>query len=167
MFYVPELLISRAQSYCTRIGTKIEDPILGCGLQGMVFSTSNQSAIKVHAEKEGFWRELKAYSRLGQYDVREVRGITVPTLRAFDESLQLIEMSLVRPPFIVDFGGAYLDEPPTHATDPGVKARWMAERDEKFEDNSTVVNAILAELEMRFGIYLTDVHPGNIRLVQR
>jgi len=164
MFYLPELLISRARVYCDRLGLKIQDPILGRGLQGMVFSSNHQSAIKVHAEKAGYLRELQAYSRLAQHDVREVRGLTIPKLRAFDEPLHIIEMSLVKPPFIVDFGGAYLDAPPSHATDPEVRARWMAERHEKFERHFISVNAILAELETRYGIYLTDVHPGNIRL---
>ena len=130
----------------------------------MVFSSSNQSAIEVHAEKAGYLREIQAYSRLAQHDVREVRGITVPTLRAFDENLQIIEMSLVTPPFIVDFGGAYLDEPPPHAKEPDALARWIEERRERFEDQFMAINGIIAELESRYGIYLTDVHSGNIRL---
>ena len=85
-------------------------------------------------------------------------------MRAFDEALQIIEMSLVKPPFIVDFGGAYLDAPPPHASDPEIRSLWMKERQEKFGEDTMAVNAILAELESSFGVYLTDVHAGNIRV---
>jgi len=82
-------------------------------------------------------------------------------LKAFDDKLKIIEMSVVKPPFILDFGGAYLDSPPPH--DPETLKRSMIERKEKFGDQFEMVNHILAELERRYGIYLSDVHPGNIR----
>lgn len=163
MFYSPELLTAYAEAYCKRLNFKIEER-LGRGLQGMVFLSSNQSAIKVHAERAAFTRELQVYSRLAQYGVQDVRGLIVPTLRAFDDNYLIIEMSLVRPPFIVDFGGAYLDKPAPHADEPEVKARWYTERKEKFGDDLMTINAVLADFERLYGIFLADVHPGNIRL---
>ena len=130
----------------------------------MVFLTNRQSAIKVHADSAGYNREVQVHSRLAQHDVRQVRRVTVPTLRDFDEELLILEMSVVSPPFILDFGGAYLDIPAPHSIDPEIQSRWLEERKEKFDGNFMTINAILADLETMYGIFLTDVHPGNIRL---
>lgn len=162
MFYAPEVLTKRAELYCSRLKLKIEEQ-LGKGLQGMVFLLSNRSALKIHSNKDGYERERQAYGRLMQHKVTQVRGHSVPTLRTFDDKLLALEMSLVRPPFVVDFGGAYLDSPAPHATDPETKLRWMEERKSNFVDSFETVNAILADLESLYGVYLTDVHPGNIR----
>ena len=59
MFYIPELLADRARIYGERLGYRIESPPLGRGLQGMVFLSSKQSAIKVHAERAGYERECE------------------------------------------------------------------------------------------------------------
>ena len=161
MFYLPELLTQYAQAYTQRIGVTIESR-LGRGIQGMVFLASNHSAIKVHADRAGYARELNAYSRLAQHYVTQVRGFNVPILRSFDDEMLVLEISIVKPPFVLDFGGAYLDQPPPHAGERASQERWMMERREKFGENLGKVNAILAEFEARFGIHLLDVHPGNI-----
>lgn len=72
-------------------------------------------------------------------------------------------MSVVRPPFLLDFARAYLDKKPNHAIDPSVIAQWHIERKEKFGKYEQEVGAILAELEVKYSIYFTDVHPGNLR----
>ena len=41
-------------------------------------------------------------------------------------------MSLVSPPFIVDFGGAYLDKPPEHAIDGQIRKDWFIQKEEQF-----------------------------------
>ncbi len=56
-----------------------------------------------------------------------------------------------------------LDRTPAYAKDAIQIAEWMKERKEKFGDHFNEVNGILAEFEAMYGIYLTDVHPGNIR----
>ena len=65
-------------------------------------------------------------------------------------------MSSVKPPFILDFGGAYLDSPPPH--DKDAVNRSIEERREKFGDQYDQVNSLLTELERRYGIFLSDVH---------
>lgn len=82
-------------------------------------------------------------------------------MKAYDDKLKIIEMSVVEPPFILDFGRAYLDSLPPH--DPETLHRSMIERKEKFGAQFEIVNHILAELERKYGIYLSDVHPGNVR----
>ena len=166
MFYSSDELTDRAESYVSRLGYMLVQQ-LGRGLQGMVFESTNPSAIKVHADRAGYARERDAYGRLAQFEVQKVRGLIVPTMRAFDDGLLLIEMTLVSPPFILDFGGAYLDKPASHATDPEMRARWMMERKDNLGEREGLVNSILADFESLYGIYLTDVHPGNIRFDRR
>ena len=164
MFYSLELLTQQAKAYTARLDIAIENQ-LGCGLQGVVFLASNQAAIKVHADKSAYDREVAVYGRLAQHSVSSVRGFNVPIMRAFDDELRVIEMSVVKPPFVLDFGGAYVDRPSPHAADPENLRRWMEERSDKFGDSLKIVNAILADFEVRYRIFLTDVHPGNIRFL--
>ena len=131
----------------------------------MVFKGSNQSAIKVHNERAGFDRELAAYGRLQHFKVTEIAGLAVPSLMGFESELKIIEISIVSPPYLLDFGGAHLDEAPSHIIDSDAKQRWMEERLEKFAESTPLVNRALAELERKYGVFLTDIHPGNIRIV--
>lgn len=116
MFYSREELKSKAQEYCKRNQIEIIEN-LGFGLQGVVFATNRQSAVKVHAERIAFLRELHVYRRLAEFDLQQINDFIIPALLGFDDNSLIIEMSLVSPPFIVDFGGAYLDKPPAHAID--------------------------------------------------
>jgi len=97
------------QQYCKLHEIEIV-ATLGYGLQGIVYKTSRRSAAKVHLHKAGYLRERDAYLRLADHNVHNVRGFSVPLLRGYDDQRLIIEMTLVSPPFIVDFGGAYLDE---------------------------------------------------------
>ena len=165
MFYSPEDLLQLAQKYCYQHRLKLVTN-LGHGLQGKVFATNRESAIKVHAERAAYLRERDVYQRLTQYQVRQVRGLIVPSLLGFDDTLLIVEMSLVSPPFIVDFGGAYLDAPASHATDPQLRKDWIEQKQEQFGEDWPRVTAILADLE-QFKIFVADVHPGNIRFDKR
>ncbi len=52
------------------------------------------------------------YLRLRELQVESIRGHAVPQLLHFDDEFLAIEMTIVSPPFCLDFGGAYLDRPP-------------------------------------------------------
>jgi len=164
MFYIPEILISKAQQYSLRINFTIKRQ-LGRGIQGMVFQTSNDSALKVHNDIAAYNREISVYGRLAQYHISKIKNFNIPVLKAFDNTLLCIEMSIVKPPFIVDFAGAYLDDLPEHLFDSNQQAEWQKERLDRFEENTNQVNELLAELEVRYKIFFTDVHPGNVRFV--
>ena len=84
-------------------------------------------------------------------------------MRQPDDRLLIIEMTRVSPPFLLDFGGAYLDDPPEFLPDELARQQWDTEKREQFESNWPKVQAILRELESRYGIQLADVNPGNIR----
>ncbi len=65
-------------------------------------------------------------------------------------------------PFLLDFGGAYLDHAPDD--DEKILGQWQREKEEQFEANWPKAVSILAELR-RYGIYVADVNPGNIGFV--
>jgi len=99
------------------------------------------------------------YLRLLDRGVLEIRGCHVPQLLRSDDELWVIEMEVVKRPFVLDFAGAYLDTPPDYSDE--VIAEWRADKQEQFGDRWPEVEAILASLE-RYGIFLVDVSPSNI-----
>jgi hypothetical protein len=74
----------------------------------------------------------------------------------------IIEMTIVQRPFVLDFGGAYLDQAPEFSEE--VIADWQAQKIEQFGERWPEVQAILAVLGS-YGIFVQDVHPGTFRLM--
>ncbi len=110
----------RARQYTQRNGLRLGQE-LGRGVHGIVFVTESQpengplaarSAIKVHRREPDYQRERDVYLRLKELGLTAIRGCRVPQLLAYDDSLGLLEMTVVSRPFVLDFAGAYLDEPP-------------------------------------------------------
>lgn len=134
---------------------------LGYGKDGTVFSTSLATAVKVHVYRESYERELAGYRRLRDYEVIEVLGHNVPRLLGCDDQLRVIEMTIVRPPFLLDFASAYVGAEAPDFSDE-VLEQWREEKMERFGQNWAAVEAVLHFLQTRFGIHLMDVHPANI-----
>ena len=76
-----------------------------------------------------------------------------------DDDLQMIEMTVVARPFVLDFAGAYLDVPPEFSEEAW--AQWEVEKEEQFEAHWSRVKAILRALE-ELDIHMVDVSPSNI-----
>jgi hypothetical protein len=83
----------------------------------------------------------------------------VPQLLRIDQEFRAIEMTIVRPPFLLDFADAVLDEPPDFSED--VLRQWEEDKAEIFGERWPEVTRILAALQT-FGVYLLDINPGNI-----
>ena len=132
---------------------------LGAGFDGSVFVTSRHSAIKVFRFDRLYQRERDVYQRLQQNDVTIVMGFQVPQLLNFDDELLVVEMTIVKPPFVLDFAGAYLDQRPDYPEE--VLEEWRAEKAEQFGDGWPIVRLIMSTFA-GLGIYLADVKPGNI-----
>lgn len=132
---------------------------LGHGVDGVVYSTNRQSAVKGHRYQALYQRERDVYRRLEDLDIRRLRGFEIPRLTVFDDHLLVIEMTIVQPPFALDFAGAYLDQRPDYPDD--VLQQWQAEKQEQFGENWDEVRRLMAAFA-RHGIYLADVKPGNI-----
>ncbi len=137
----------------------------GHGIHGIVLESISQSqcgssALKAFERLDAYTRERDVYLRLRYHKVRQVCGHQVPQLLDFDDELQVIEMTMVKPPFVLDFAGAWLDAPPDYS--PEVLADWETEKREQFEDRWPAVTIILFSFR-QYGIYISDVNPGNIR----
>ena len=85
----------------------------------------------------------------------------VPFLEDCDEGLLILEMSIVQPPYLLDFGKVYLDHPPTHLYDEQMMANAVEEWLERFGDRWNKVQHAMRILE-NYGIYYYDPRPGNV-----
>jgi len=162
----PEL-VGRASEYCRRAGLEL-GPQLGYGVHGTVFTALGQSgpdgsAVKVHESERFYRRERDVYRRLADEGVHSVLDFRVPRILGCDDDLWVIEMTVVSPPFVLDFAGAYLDEPPDYPED--VLAEWDQEKREQFGERWPTVQAILRRLQ-GFGVFLADVTPNNIQFAE-
>ncbi len=104
-------------------------------------------------------RERDCYLRLREEAVESVRGFAVPAYLNHSNEWLAIEMTIVRPPYLLDFAGALLDEPFDFHEETW--EAWQMDRMEKFEERWPEVKKVMRELECH-GIFLSDLHPGNI-----
>lgn len=152
----------RAKEYAARYDREIEAE-LGFGYDGIVFSTTCQSAIKALRYEPLYQKERDVYLRLRQRGVVAVLGFAVPQLRHCDDVLWVVEMEIVSPPFVLDFAGAYLDRAPDFPEE--VMEEWRAEKREQFGERWPVVQDVMREFR-KLGIHLADVKPGNIMFAE-
>lgn len=150
----------RGKAFAHEYGLTIVDR-LGFGVQGAVYQTSARTAMKVFNREDHYLRERDVYRRLFDLQVTKIRGCDVPELLNYNNRFLVIEMTIVEPPFALDFASTYLNRKPDFSEE--VLADKMADCAERFGDDWPEVELIIAAFE-RYGIYLVDVHPGNIRL---
>jgi hypothetical protein len=153
-------LLKRARRYAARHSYRGLEK-LGWGTQGTVFSTDIPTAIKVFKAEVPYHREVAVYRRLREKNVTNVRGFEVPRPIRRSDSLLIIEMSVVNPPYVLDFASAGVDAPLYEHT-PEALAEWEESRQELFEDLWPIVRAVISEFRFRYGVFLADVKPGNI-----
>lgn len=113
----------------------------------------------MHREPEFYRRERDCYLRLKSQGAEQLLGFSIPQLLGHHDDRRVIEMTIVRPPFVLDFASAWLDQAPEFS--PDAWEMWSAEKVEQFEEDWPKVKALLLALT-HLGIYMTDVHPGNI-----
>jgi hypothetical protein len=133
---------------------------LGFGKDGAVWATNRATAVKAHERRRTYERERDVYARLASHHTGAVAGHAVPFVLRLDDEAGTIEMTIVRPPFVLDFASARLDHPIDFPED--VLADWFVEKREQFGNDWPRAAAVIRGLE-RMGIFMTDVHPGNIR----
>ena len=135
---------------------------LGSGRDGEVYLTDRNSAVKFFTIEENYFRERAAYERLSRLLITQVAGHAVPLLlQAIDEFLA-IEMTVVRPPFLLDFASAY-DEMEAPDFSEEVWVEWREQKREEFGDRWSNVDSVLAELTRLTGLVMLNVNPGNIK----
>lgn len=158
-----EELLQVARDYAQQHGAVLRGR-LGFGIHGIVFVVESKakpgrSAVKFHEDSESYHREKSVYQRLGEHGLTEIRGFHVPQFLSFDDEFRAIEMTIVKPPFVLDFAGAWLDRPPAFPAETMVE--WQKEKQEQFGKRWNTVEELMRafhELE----IYLLDVSPNNI-----
>ena len=82
-------------------------------------------------------------------------GFNIPSLIDSSESLRVIEMTTVVPPFILDFTEAMIDREFERSED------WLPTMIDLFEDDWDKVKIAIWRLE-EHGVFLGDIHPRNI-----
>lgn len=149
----------KAEKYALRQGLTLSSSV-GGGVNGSVWYTNSHSAVKVFDRLDAYVRERDAYIKLTDLNVTFINEFAVPRLRGFDNELLIVEMDIVQPPFVVDFAGAYLDNPPDFP--PEVLAEQEDKNKEHFGSKWPKVRQLLAALR-GMGIHYVDINRGNIR----
>jgi hypothetical protein len=153
-------ILARAEQYANRRQIVLTG-VLGAGKDGSVWLTSRRSALKIHVISESYIIERNAYFRLRDLNVEEIADFSVPALVDHDDELLAIEMTVVTPPFLLDFASAIFDEPPDFIEDEGhtfedfIRAR--------FDEHTQQVLDLYHELAASTGIYLPDMHLQNVK----
>lgn len=160
MTEIPAEIVERRDAYCEQHSLAVED-LLGWGLDGFVWHTTQDSILKVFRHDEDSRQELLVYRRLQSRGVERLHGFHVPQLLNYDANLLVLELSFVRPPYILDFAAATLDDPPL-GFDPE-SPEWTADGQRKFGRHWPEVVRLLDALK-QIGIHYRDVHQENIRV---
>jgi len=154
-----ELLKIYSQIYHVQFPDRI-----GEGKDGEVFKTDRDSAVKFLHINEYFQREVRAYKVLNELGINRIAGLNFPKMVNCDDLLWAIEMTIVQPPFIVDFVSAYTDEEIEHlGFDDDVAAEREAFWIERFGDRWPRVSQIRDEFHRLTGLMLLDLSQNNIR----
>lgn len=132
---------------------------LGYGNDGEVWKT-DRVAVKACSREWNYIQERDCYQRLSQKGITEIRGLCIPRYEGCDDKLMVIQMGIVKPPFLLDFGKVYLDNPPDYP--PEHQEDQNRRLAELFDDDVKEVKRVLAALQSH-GIYYVDPNPGNIK----
>lgn len=151
--------MDRARAYAARNGVELRDR-LGFGKDGTVWATDRRSAVKALRHADPYRREVAAYRRLGERGVADVNGLRVPQMIRFDDEMLAFEMTIVHPPFMLDFASAYLDDDAPQFP-PDVYQEWRERLAEEFGADWPRARLVLARLA-GFGVHVLDPHPRNM-----
>ncbi len=133
---------------------------LGSGAEGFVFPSPSATAIKVFTYREKFDRELAVYRHLLEHGVIDIRGFALPKLLNFDSNLLVVEMTLVQPPYLLDFAQSTLDQPLDFPE--GLDEWWERVAQDFGPESFPIVQDLFYELQHKYGIYYYDLAPRNI-----
>ena len=129
-------------------------------LVGAYFGTTRRTAVKAYEFARGYATERDIYLRFAGEGLREIAGFSVPVIIDSDDTLKIVEMSFVNPPFCLDFAKCYLDRRPDFSAEVLAETR-AAQRELFDEDQWSKVLLVMHRLE-QFGVYSYDARPSNI-----
>jgi hypothetical protein len=158
-------MLEKAIRYAARSGRTILDDDLGAGIDGIVVLIGSDvhpvsSVLKLHFEEGAYRRERDAYLHFQEIHLDRICGCEVPRLIAFDDDDLAIEMTVVHPPFVLDFAQTFLFFPPDFPADvwEATYEKWR----EQFGDDWGKASAILDAFEA-MDVYMLDPNPSNFR----
>jgi hypothetical protein len=157
---IPPEILAVAEQYAINRQFNLAG-LLGAGKDGTVWQTSRLSALKIHLTNESYRIERDAYIRLRQLNIEMVAGFSIPSLLDHDDEMLALEMTVVHPPFLVDFASAFFDDPPDFIEDEGHTFEDFLRS--RFDETAPAVLDLYHELAARTGIYLPDMHSQNVK----
>ena len=137
----------------------------GCGKEGIVFKSSRGTAVKVHSSLITFKKEYLAYRRLAETNTEVVLGFSVPRPINANAGLKVIEMGIVEPPFLLDFGSSAVDIEPDYT--PEVWQEWWGKLQEDFEDRFHEAEAVFFYLKRHLSIWHLDLSTNNLQFATK
>ena len=152
--------LRRLTTFSAKLQLSIVDTV-GGGKDGSVFKTSRHTALKLFDNDTIYRKELAAYRVLREKRVQLVNQFKIPWLMSWHNGIRAIEMTLVRPPFIVDFASAILDE--DWRDDDQLEQQLRERVEELFDERALDVFSALERLATLHGVHLLDAHPANIK----
>ncbi len=156
-------LEERARRYAAEREIKIffRKP-LGHGTDGSVWPTNRNSAVKSLKLQKNYLPERLCYQRLAERGVQSIDGLAVPKLIDFDDRLMVVEIEIVEPPYLLDFGKAYIDETAPFTQEE--LAAYNASLAAQFRQEDIPRVRKICRLLGAYGIEYLDAKPANIRL---
>ncbi len=133
---------------------------LGNGTDGSVWQTTVSTAVKACEDFQRYSTERDCYQLFLEKGVREIKGYAIPRLIDHSDEHMVIEIDMVKEPYILDFGKASLYGWPPHYTQEVIQELY-AERSQLFDDEWPTVRSILAIMRGH-GVYHLDPRPHNI-----
>jgi hypothetical protein len=126
--------------------------------------TQRRDAVKFFIDASVYRRELRAYQIVRQRGIDQINGFQIPSLVRYDDQLLAIEMTIVKPPFLLDFAAAYsLDEYGHFEFSQEViderESHWAEVFGDRWPQVQTLCNAFTREN----GLILLDLSPNNIK----
>jgi hypothetical protein len=160
-----ETLLEIAHLYASRHALEIRES-LGSGIHGIVrlLKSNNEPAeraLKLHRHSDPYYREKTVYQHLHAKRVDQILGFRIPKPLRFNDEFLAIEMTIVTPPFILDFASARLNNPLQFSEE--IWADWKATKQEEFGSDWPTVENILRHFNDEHRIQILDPSPKNIR----
>ena len=128
-----EALQAVAEAYAARYGLTLAE-VLGDGKDGTVWVLKSQTnpydtAVKIHHDPAAYRQEAQCNELLREKRILIMNGFVTPRLVRADADLLALEMSIVSPPFLLDFASAYLDATPDFSEE--IWEDWTADKAEQ------------------------------------
>ena len=136
------------------------------GQDGFVLRSDRLTAVKFFDNADRFRGELQVYHVLQAKGIHSIAGHAVPELIDADEQLQVIEMTIVERPFLLDFAGAKRPEE-VPDFEQHVLDEHLEHLKELFGDRWADALHVSEVFRRQTGFVLLDIHPGNIAFAAR